>query len=116
MRLYGRGIRRRLAPMLGGDRRRIELAYALQFSLPGTPAIRYGEEIGMGEDLALHGRDAFRTPMQWDDRAGRRLLPGGPRASSSRPLVADGEFGVPDRERRRASCRTGTACSPGCSG
>jgi len=51
MRLYGRGIRRRLAPMLGGDLRHVQLAYALQFSLPGTPVLRYGEEIGMGEDL-----------------------------------------------------------------
>ncbi|MCW2810409.1 MAG: trehalose synthase [Friedmanniella sp.] len=67
MQLYGRGVRRRLAPMLGGDQRRIELAYALQFSLPGTPVIRYGEEIGMGEDLKLDGREAIRTPMQWDD-------------------------------------------------
>ncbi|GAA3623937.1 alpha-amylase family protein [Microlunatus ginsengisoli] len=66
MRIYGRGIRRRLAPMLDGDRRRIELAYALQFSLPGCPVIRYGEEIGMGENLALLDRDAIRTPMQWD--------------------------------------------------
>jgi maltose alpha-D-glucosyltransferase / alpha-amylase len=67
MRIYGRGIRRRLAPMLRGDRRRMELAYSLQFSMPGTPILRYGEEIGMGEDLALPGRDAIRTPMQWDD-------------------------------------------------
>ncbi|MEE3918418.1 hypothetical protein V2I01_07010 [Micromonospora sp. BRA006-A] len=48
MQLYGRGIRRRLAPMLGNDRRHIELAYSLQFSLRGTPVLRYGEEIGMG--------------------------------------------------------------------
>src|SRR5438045_3072762 len=65
MQLYGRGIRRRLAPMLGNDRRRIEMAYALQFSLPGTPVIRYGDEIGMGEDLRLPERNAIRTPMQW---------------------------------------------------
>ena len=65
MRLYGRGIRRRLAPMLR-DRRRIELAYALQFSLRGTPVIRYGEEIGMSENLKLPDREAIRTPMQWD--------------------------------------------------
>jgi maltose alpha-D-glucosyltransferase/alpha-amylase len=65
MRLYGRGIRRRLAPMMKGDRRHIELAYALQFALPGTPVLRYGEELGMGENLHLHGRDAIRTPMQW---------------------------------------------------
>jgi maltose alpha-D-glucosyltransferase/alpha-amylase len=67
MRLYDRGIRRRLAPMLGGERRRMELAYALQFTLPGTPVLRYGEEIGMGDRLSLRGRDAIRTPMQWDD-------------------------------------------------
>ena len=67
MRLYGRGIRRRLAPMLGGERRHIELAYALQFAMPGTPVMRYGEEIGMGENLALADRDAIRTPMQWSD-------------------------------------------------
>jgi maltose alpha-D-glucosyltransferase / alpha-amylase len=66
MRIYERGIRRRLAPMLRGDRRRIELAYSLQFSMPGTPVLRYGEEIGMGEDLALPGRNSIRTPMQWD--------------------------------------------------
>jgi maltose alpha-D-glucosyltransferase / alpha-amylase len=65
MRLYDRGIRRRFAPMLDGDRRRLELAYSLQFTLRGTPVLRYGEEIGMGEDLSLSGRDAIRTPMQW---------------------------------------------------
>ena len=66
MRIYGRGIRRRLASMMNGDRSRIELAYSLQFSMPGTPVLRYGEEIGMGEDLKLPGRESIRTPMQWD--------------------------------------------------
>jgi len=65
MRLYDRGIRRRLAPMLGGDRNRLELAYSLQFTLRGTPVLRYGEEIGMGDDLNLEGRNSIRTPMQW---------------------------------------------------
>ena len=65
MQLYGRGIRRRLAPMLDADRRRLELAYSMAFSLPGTPVIRYGDEIGMGDDLALPERQATRTPMQW---------------------------------------------------
>ena len=51
MQLYERGIRRRLAPMLDGDRRRLELAYSLLFTLPGTPVIRYGDELGMGDDL-----------------------------------------------------------------
>jgi maltose alpha-D-glucosyltransferase/alpha-amylase len=64
MQLYDRGLRRRLAPMLG-NRRQLELAYSLLFSLPGTPVMRYGDEIGMGEDLDLRERDAVRTPMQW---------------------------------------------------
>ena len=71
MQLYGRGIRRRLAPMLGNDRRRIELANSLMFTLPGTPILRYGDEIGMGDDLSLPERYAARTPMQWsEDRQG----------------------------------------------
>jgi maltose alpha-D-glucosyltransferase/alpha-amylase len=64
MQLYDRGIRRRLAPMLG-DRPHLELAYSAMFSLPGTPVLRYGDEIGMGDDLSLKERDAVRTPMQW---------------------------------------------------
>lgn len=66
MRLYDRGIRRRLSPMLG-NRPQSELAYSLMFSLPGTPVIRYGDEIGMGDDLSLKERDAVRTPMHWSD-------------------------------------------------
>jgi maltose alpha-D-glucosyltransferase / alpha-amylase len=69
MQLYDRGIRRRLAPMLNGDRRRLELAYSLLFSLPGTPILRYGDELGMGDDLSLPERDAARTPMQWSTEA-----------------------------------------------
>ena len=65
MQLYDRGIRRRLAPMLGGDQRRLELAYSLMFTLPGTPVIRYGDELGMGDDLDLPERNCARTPMQW---------------------------------------------------
>jgi maltose alpha-D-glucosyltransferase / alpha-amylase len=64
MQLYGRGIRRRPAPMLG-DPRRLRLAYSILFSLPGTPVLRYGDEIGMGDDLRLRERNAIRTPMQW---------------------------------------------------
>jgi maltose alpha-D-glucosyltransferase / alpha-amylase len=92
MQLYGRGIRRRLAPMLGGDRRRIELAYSLQFTLPGTPVLRYGEEIGMGDDLSLPEREAVRTPMQWSDgpNAGFSTAPA---EDLHRPVVADGPFG-----------------------
>ncbi len=65
MRLYGRGIRRRLPPMLGGDDRWLRMAYSLMFSLPGTPVLFYGEEIGLGENPDLPGRMAVRTPMQW---------------------------------------------------
>jgi maltose alpha-D-glucosyltransferase/alpha-amylase len=67
MQLYDRGIRRRLAPMLGGDQRRLELAYSLMFTLPGTPVIRYGDELGMGDDLRLRERACARTAMQWSD-------------------------------------------------
>ncbi len=66
MQVYGRGLKRRLPPMLGGDARRIRMVYSLLFSLPGTPVLFYGEEIGMGEDLEADGRLAVRTPMQWD--------------------------------------------------
>ena len=92
MRLFDRGIRRRLAPMLGGDRRRIELANSVMLSLPGTPVIRYGDEIGMGEDLSLRGRDAVRTAMQWDD------APHGGFTMNERadcPVIADGPYGFP---------------------
>lgn len=68
-RIYGRGILRRLAPMLDGDPRRIRLAYSLMFSLPGAPVLYYGEEIGMGENPEIPGRGAVRSPMQWS--AGR---------------------------------------------
>ena len=59
------GIRRRLAPLLGNNRRRIELMIGLLFSLPGTPFIYYGDEIGMGDNVYLGDRDGMRTPMQW---------------------------------------------------
>jgi maltose alpha-D-glucosyltransferase/alpha-amylase len=66
------GIRRRLAPLLGNDRKRIELLLGLLFSLPGTPVIYYGDEIGMGDNVHLGDRDGVRTPMQWsaDKNAG----------------------------------------------
>ena len=59
------GIRRRLAPLLGNNRRRIELMNGLLFSLPGTPIIYYGDEIGMGDNIYLGDRNSVRTPMQW---------------------------------------------------
>lgn len=66
-RVYGRGITRRLPPMLEGDPRRIRMVYSLLFSLPGTPVLFFGEEIGMGENPDIPGRSAVRTPMQWTD-------------------------------------------------
>jgi trehalose synthase len=65
MQIYGRGLIRRLPPMLAGDPRWIRMVYSLAFSVPGTPVLFYGEEIGMGENLAAGGREAVRTPMQW---------------------------------------------------
>src|SRR6185312_6960185 len=90
MQLYDRGIRRRLAPMLEGDRRRLELAYSLMLTLPGTPVIRYGDEIGMGDDLRLPERQCARTPMQWSKE---------PRAGFTKsnkpvlPVIREGAYG-----------------------
>jgi maltose alpha-D-glucosyltransferase/alpha-amylase len=81
MQLYDRGIRRRLAPMLNGDRRRLELAYSLMFTLPGTPVIRYGDELGMGDNLDLPERVCARTPMQWSSE------PHGGFTKSDKPVV-----------------------------
>ncbi|MBT8214389.1 MAG: maltose alpha-D-glucosyltransferase [Acidimicrobiia bacterium] len=64
------GIRRRLAPLLGGDRRKIELLTGLLLSLPGSPFLYYGDEIGMGDIHTLEDRDGVRTPMQWDSSPG----------------------------------------------
>jgi maltose alpha-D-glucosyltransferase/alpha-amylase len=90
MQLYDRGIRRRLAPMLRNDRRRLELAFSLLFSLPGTPMMQYGDEIGIGDDLRLPERECARTPMQWtSDRHG-----GFSRARKVvRPVVSDATYG-----------------------
>lgn len=85
MRIYGRGIRRRLATMLEGDERRIAMAYALLTALPGTPVLRYGDEIGMGDDLDLEERRSVRTPMQWNPRPDTH---GGFSAAPAERLVA----------------------------
>lgn len=89
MQLYGRGIRRRLAPMLDNDQARLRLAYSLQFTLPGTPVLRYGEEIGMGDDLSLPDREALRTPMQWSSGPGAGFSSA---ATLVLPVVSDGPF------------------------
>lgn len=91
MRIYGNGIRRRLAPMLGGDERRIAMAFALLMSLPGSPVLLYGDEIGMGDDLSRRERLAVRTPMQWSATTNA----GFSTASRDRmcaPIISDGPF------------------------
>ena len=90
MQLYDRGIRRRLAPMLGNNRKHIELAYSLLYSLPGAPVIRYGEELGMGDDLNLKERLSVRTPMQWTDEMNAGFTTAD---SAFRPVISNGEYG-----------------------
>src|SRR5687767_3562440 len=85
------GIRRRLAPLLGNDRRTIELLTGLLFALPGTPVLYYGDEIGMGDNVYLGDRNGVRTPMQWstDRNAGFS------RANPQRlclPIIIDPEY------------------------
>jgi maltose alpha-D-glucosyltransferase/alpha-amylase len=100
MQLYGRGIRRRLAPMLG-ERKRLELAYSLMFSLPGTPVLYYGDEIGMGDDLTLPERGAVRTPMQWSSERNAGFSTA---EKPVAPVVSDGPYGYEhvnvERQRR----------------
>ncbi len=92
MQLYNRGIRRRLAPMLQGDRRRLELAYSLMMTLPGTPVIRYGDEIGMGDNLKLPERNCARTPMQWSTEPNAGFTKSD---KPCQPVVSDGPYGFP---------------------
>ena len=90
MQLYDRGIRRRLAPMLHGDRGFLELAYSVLFALPSTPVIRYGDELGMGDDLALKERLSVRTPMQWSPGRNAGFSSG---RKTVRPVITGGPFG-----------------------
>jgi maltose alpha-D-glucosyltransferase/alpha-amylase len=94
MQLYDRGIRRRLAPMLGDDRRRLELAFSLLFSLPGTPMMQYGDEIGMGDNLRLPERECARTPMQW---TGERHAGFSRAREVVRPVISDRVYGYKTR-------------------
>jgi trehalose synthase len=92
MRSFGRGIRRRVPTMLEGDRDRMELLYSLLFTLPGSPVLLYGEEIGLGDDQRVEGRGAVRVAMQWAPGPNAGFTAGDPAV----PLVTDGPFG-PDR-------------------
>lgn len=91
MRLKGTAMRRRLAPMMQNKRARMELVFSLVFSFPGIPVIRYGDEIGMGEDLSLPGRKSVRTLMQWNTEKNGGFSAADP-ASLSMPSISDGEF------------------------
>jgi maltose alpha-D-glucosyltransferase / alpha-amylase len=90
MRIYGRGIRRRLAPMLDGDQRLLRLGYSVLMSLPGAPIILYGDELGMGDMLSLPDRGAVRIAMQWsgDRNAGFSDLDIDPQV----PVQRDGPY------------------------
>jgi len=90
MQLYDRGIRRRFTPMVDNDRRRLELAFSLLFTLPGTPMLQYGDEIGLGDDLTLPERECARTPMQWSgDRNGGFSTA----LRTVRPVISDPIYG-----------------------
>ncbi|MFP5310393.1 MAG: maltose alpha-D-glucosyltransferase, partial [Actinomycetes bacterium] len=85
------GIRRRLAPLLGNDRRLIELMNSLLFSLPGTPVIYYGDEIGMGDNVWLGDRNGVRTPMQWSPDRNAGFSKANPH-SLFLPVIIDPEY------------------------
>jgi trehalose synthase len=91
MQLYGHGLRRRAASMLKGDRDRLRMAWSLMLTLPGTPVLFYGDEIGMGENLDLPDRMSVRTPMQWSAEANGGFSTADP-ADVVRPLPT-GRFG-----------------------
>ena len=91
-RIFERGIRRRLPPLVDGDPRRIRLLYSTMLSLPGTPVLLYGEEIGMGDDLSLRGRMAVRTPMQWSS-GGNAGFSAAEEHQLIRPVITEGPFG-----------------------
>ena len=85
------GIRRRLAPLLGNDRKRIELLNLLLFSLPGTPVLYYGDEIGMGDNVFLGDRNGVRTPMQWSSDKNAGFSRASPHALYL-PIILDPEY------------------------
>jgi maltose alpha-D-glucosyltransferase/alpha-amylase len=101
------GIRRRLAPLMGNDRRRIELLNSLLFSFPGTPIVYYGDEIGMGDNTFLGDRNGVRTPMQWTSDRNARFSRAEPARLYS-PVIMDPIYGyqavnVESQERDGAS-------------
>jgi maltose alpha-D-glucosyltransferase/alpha-amylase len=87
------GIRRRLAPLLDNDHRKILLANSLLFTLPGSPILYYGDEIGMGDNIWLHDRNGVRTPMQWDEDPNGGFSEAPPQ-SVYLPVIDDDTYGV----------------------
>ncbi len=98
------GIRRRLAPLLDNDRRRMELMNGMLMSLPGTPIIYYGDEIGMGDNINLGDRNGVRTPMQWNGETNGGFSIAAPERLYA-PLIQDPVYGYPAVNvlRQRAS-------------
>jgi maltose alpha-D-glucosyltransferase/alpha-amylase len=90
--IYDRGIRRRFPPMVQGDPRRVRLAYSLMFTMPGTPVLFYGEEIGLGDDLSQDERNSIRPPMQWSGEPNGGFSTAPP-DQLFRPVVSDDQFG-----------------------
>lgn len=88
------GIRRRLAPLLDNDHRRIKLIFSLLLTLPGSPIIYYGDEIGMGDNIWLPDRNGVRTPMQWSKGPNAGFSIASPEALYS-PPISDGVYGPP---------------------
>lgn len=90
--IYDRGVRRRFPPMVEGDPRRLRLAYSLIFTMPGTPVLFYGEEIGLGDDLSQQERNSIRPPMQWSGEANAGFSTAPPE-QLFRPVISDDQFG-----------------------
>ena len=90
--IYDRGIRRRMPPLLDGNEQRLRLTYSLMLTLPGTPVLRYGEEILMGDDLSLKERNSIRTPMQWSTDKNGGFSTAAPELLV-RPVITEGKYG-----------------------
>ena len=107
------GIRRRLAPLMENDRRRIELLNSLLLSFPGTPIIYYGDEIGMGDNIYLGDRDGVRTPMQWSPDRNAGFTKADPARVYS-PIIMDPVYGyqaVTSKRRQTTRARSCTGCA-----
>lgn len=90
--IYDRGIRRRFPPLVDGDPQRLRLAYSLMLTLPGTPVLFYGEEIGLGDDLSQPERNSIRAPMQWSNEANAGFSTA-PDDQLIRPVITDQQYG-----------------------